>query len=115
MCDHILCRYTESEAGFGALQDSRLLASSLEGKMIMEREMLYSQLVDIRDQMVCSQQCRRSALFLSLSLFFQSAVVQEMGGLNNNLSAVMELLLCRGHEPEKPLFDTLPVSVYSKS
>ena len=52
-CD-IRCRYTESESGFGVLEGATGLASSLEGKLMIERETLYSQLVEIRGKMVCS-------------------------------------------------------------
>ena len=47
-----MCRYTESESGLGVLQGASGLASSLEGKLMMEREALYSQLVEVREKMV---------------------------------------------------------------
>lgn len=49
---HVHCRYTESESGFGVLQGASGLASSLEGKLMMEREALYSQLVEVKEKMV---------------------------------------------------------------
>ena len=52
-----LCRYTESEAAFGVLKGSSGLGPSLEGKLMMDRELLYSQLVDIKDKMVRIQHC----------------------------------------------------------
>ena len=44
----------------------------------------------------------------------QSAVVQELGGLSGNVSAAVELMLCQGHDPQQPLFNTLPPAVYGK-
>lgn len=45
-------RYTESESSFGVLQGDRALPSALEGKLMVEREHLYSQLVDVKEKMV---------------------------------------------------------------
>ena len=58
MCSHGIAsqfgknirRYTESESGFGVLEGA--LASSLDGKLMIEKEILYSQLVDIKKKMV---------------------------------------------------------------
>ena len=38
-----------------------------------------------------------------------------MGRLSSNVSSAVELLLCQGQEPDQPIFDTLPPSVYSQS
>ena len=46
------CRYTESVTSFGVLQGASGLSSSLEGKLMMEREALYSELVAVRAKMV---------------------------------------------------------------
>lgn len=48
----IFIRYTESEVMFGVLKGTSEMKSSLEGKLMMERELLYSQLVDVKDKMV---------------------------------------------------------------
>lgn len=53
MCD-IFCRYTESGSDFGVLQGTSGLAASLDGKLMIEREALYSKLAEIRDKMVCN-------------------------------------------------------------
>ena len=45
-------RYTGSESSFGVLQGDRALPSALEGKLMVEREHLYSQLVDVKEKMV---------------------------------------------------------------
>lgn len=50
-------RYTESEAAFGVLKGSSELGPSLEGKLMIERELLYSQLVKLKDRMVRIQPC----------------------------------------------------------
>ena len=42
-------------------------------------------------------------------------MVQEVGGLSGNVSAAVELVLCQGHDPEHPLFSTLPPAVYSET
>ncbi|CAI8048383.1 hypothetical protein GBAR_LOCUS26695 [Geodia barretti] len=88
-------KYMESESSFGVLQGDSTLPSVLEGKLMVERERLYSQLVDVKDKML--------------------VVVQEMGRLTGSVSGAVELLLCQGQDPSLPLFNTLPASVYSRS
>ena len=102
----------ESESSFGVLQGDSTLPSVLEGKLMVERERLYSQLVDVKDKMV------RDICLVHPSLQWfslQLVVVQEMGRLTGSVSGAVELLLCQGQDPSLPLFNTLPASVYSMS
>ena len=61
-------RYTESESGYGVLQGDAELASSLEGKMMMERESLYAELLGIKTDMV--RTLKLKMLLLSISSEF---------------------------------------------
>ena len=45
-------RYTESESNFGVLKGDPTLPPALEGKLMIKREQLYSQLVDVKEKLV---------------------------------------------------------------
>ena len=44
----------------------------------------------------------------------QSEVVWEMGGLSGNITAAVELVLSQGHDPQQPLFSTLPPAIFGE-
>jgi len=37
-----------------------------------------------------------------------------MGGLSGNITAAMELVLSQGHDPQQPLFSTLPPAIFGE-
>jgi hypothetical protein len=60
-------KYTEQPGSeFGALEGTVGLAAALDGKLMTERETLYSQLAGIRDKMVCLSLSCAHVLFVVL-------------------------------------------------
>ena len=95
---------------------------ALESKVIAERESLFMRLKEATTELVSLFSCQLLIIGISVytctiafTIACQSKVVEQIGVLSSNLRVASELAVTRCQDPEQPLFQTLPATMFGKS
>lgn len=107
---------------YGKLKEYPALSMALESKVIAERESLFMRLKEATTELVSLFSCQLLIIGISVytctiafTIACQSKVVEQIGVLSSNLRVASELAVTRCQDPEQPLFQTLPATMFGKS